>query len=145
MENETKFNVAKAAELAGVARQTIHKFIRTGKLSAEKTADGKTVIDKSELLRVFPSLATPGAPKPNSKRLHSETSQITAILQSQIERLERELDVIRQERDEERRARERDVDYYRREHDRLMSLIENSRLLPKPEKEKRGWLRRWFT
>src|ERR687895_32095 len=103
MENETKFNLSQAAVLAGTSRQRIGRFIKQGKLSAEKTADGKTVIDKSELLRVFPNLVTPGAPKPNSKRLHSETSQITAILQSQIERLERELDVIRQERDEERR------------------------------------------
>jgi hypothetical protein len=133
-----KVNITQAAKMAGVSRGTIHNHIKSGKLSTEKTADGKPVIDVSELLRVFPNLVTPGTPKSDSTNVHASTSQIIIILNSQIERLQRDLD-------DERRARERDVDYYRREHDRLMSLIENSRLLPKPEEGKRGWLRRWFT
>lgn len=137
MANETKFNIVQAAELAGVARQTIHRFIKKGKLSVEKTADGKTVIDKSELLRVFPNLVTPGA----SHMLRSDTPQVTAILQSQIELLQRELDVTRQER-------ERDREEYRREKDRLLGIIEKQTLLlptPKDPEEKKGWWRRWLT
>jgi hypothetical protein len=137
MENETKFNVAKAAELAGVARQTIHRFVKKGKLSVEKTADGKTVIDKSELLRVFPNLVTPGA----SHMLRPDTPQVTAILQSQIELLQRELDVTRQER-------QRDREEYRQERDRLLNIIENqTHLLPKPgeQEAKKGWWRRLFS
>jgi hypothetical protein len=137
MANETKFNIAQAAELAGVARQTIHRFVKKGKLSVEKTADGKTVIDKSELLRVFPNLVTPGA----SHMLRPDTPQVTAILQSQIELLQRELDVTRQER-------ERDREEYRREKDRLLGIIEKQTLLlpaPKEPEGKKGWLRRWFT
>ena len=137
MANETKFNIAHAAELASVARQTNHRFVKKGKLSVEKTADGKTVIDKSELLRVFPNLVTPGA----SHMLRPDTLQVTAILQSQIELLQRELDVTRQER-------ERDREEYRREKDRLLGIIEKQTLLlpaPKESEEKKGWLRRWFT
>jgi hypothetical protein len=137
MAHETKFNIVQAAELAGVARQTIHRFIKKGKLSVEKTADGKTVIDKSELLRVFPNLVTPGA----SHMLRHDTLQVTAILHSQIELLQRELDVTRQER-------ERDREEYRREKDRLLGIIEKQTLLlpaPKEPEGKKGWLRRWFT
>jgi hypothetical protein len=137
MANETKFNIVQAAELAGVARQTIHRFIKKGKLSVEKTADGKTVIDKSELLRVFPNLVTPGP----SHMLRHDTPQVTAILHSQIELLQRELDVTRQER-------ERDREEYRREKDRLLGIIEKQTLLlpaPKESEEKKGWLRRLFT
>jgi hypothetical protein len=137
MANETKFNIVQAAELAGVARQTIHRFIKKGKLSVEKTADGKTVIDKSELLRVFPNLVTPGA----SHMLRPDTTQVTAILQSQIELLQRELDVTRQER-------ERNREEYRREKDRLLGIIEKQTLLLpalKEPEEKKGWLRRLFT
>jgi hypothetical protein len=123
MESETKFNVTHAAELAGVARQTIHRLIKQGKLSAEKLADGKTVIDKSELLRVFPNLMTPGT----SHKLHLETSQVTTILQSHIERLERQLDVTLQELE---RTREK----HEQEKDRLLRIIENqTHLLPKPQ------------
>ncbi len=137
MENETKFNLSQAAALAGTSRQRIGRFIKQGKLSAEKTADGKTVIDKSELLRVFPNLVTPGA----SHVLRPDTPQVTATLHSQIELLQRELDVTRQER-------ERDREECRREKDLLLGIIEKQTLMlaaPKEPEEKKGWLRRWFT
>jgi Helix-turn-helix domain len=135
-----KVNVSQAAQMAGVSRSTIHKQLNSGKLSAERT-DGRTLIDVSELERVFGTLVTPGIPKPNRRDLHSDTSQIAAILQSQIERLQRELDVTRQER-------QRDREEYRQERDRLLNIIENqTHLLPKPaeQEEKKGWLRRLFT
>jgi hypothetical protein len=141
MENETKFNLTQAAVLAGTTRQRIGRYIKEGKLSAEKTADGKTVIDKSELLRVFPNLVTPGASQP----LRSDTPDITAILQSQIELLQRELDVTRQERDRNREE-------YQREKDRLLGIIESqTRLLPAPKEPepapapKKTFWQRWFT
>ena len=137
MENETKFNVAGAAELAGVTRQTIHRFIKNGKLSAEKTVDGRTIIDKSELLRVFPNLVTPDAPH----KLQNETPQVVTILQSQNEMLQRELDVTRQ-------ARERDREEYRHEIDRLLGIIEShTRLLaaPKEPEPKKTFWQRWFS
>jgi hypothetical protein len=142
-----KLNISQAAQMAGVSRPTIHKKINSGELSVEKT-DGKTLIDVSELERVFGTLVTPGTPKPNRKDLHTDTSQVATILQSQIERLERELDVIRQERDNEKRAREREREEHRAERERLHGIIEKQTLLlptPKEPEEKKGWLRRWFT
>jgi hypothetical protein len=82
------------------------------------------LIDVSELERVFGTLVAPGTLKPNRRDVHSDTPQITAILQSQIELLQRELDVTRQERD------------------RLLGIIEKQALvLP----ERKGWWRRLFT
>jgi hypothetical protein len=106
------------------------------------------LIDVSELERVFSTLVTPGTLKPNRKDLHADTSHVATILQSQIERLERELDVIRQERDNEKRAREREREEHRAERERLHGIIEKQTLLlptPKEPEEKKGWLRRWFT
>src|SRR5688572_26555004 len=133
MENETKFNLTQAAELAGTTRQRIHRFIKQGKLSAEKTADGRTVIDKAELLRVFPNLVTPGS----LQKLHSETSQVIPILQSQIDMLQRELDVTQQEKERERED-------FKQERDRLLGIIEKQTLLLPAPKEKKGW-RHWFS
>ena len=49
--------VTEAATLAGVTRRTIYRYIRSGKLSASVTGSDSTVIDTSELLRVFGSLS----------------------------------------------------------------------------------------
>jgi hypothetical protein len=113
-----KVNVSQAAQMAGVSRSTIHKQLNSGKLSAER-ADGRTLIDVSELERVFGTLVPPS----RRRNTQSDTPQITAILQSQIELLQRELDVTRQERD------------------RLLGIIERQALvLP----ERKGWWRRLF-
>jgi hypothetical protein len=142
-----KVNISQAAHMAGVSRPTIHKKINTGELSTEK-ANGKTFIDVSELERVFGTLVTPGTPKPNRKNLHVDTPQVVGILQSQLERLQHEIDVIRQERDSEKRAREREEAEHRTERERLYGIIEKQTVLlpaPKHPEEKKGWWRRWLT
>ena len=133
-----KVSKSMAAKMAGVSRPTIDKKIRSGLLSAEKKEDGTTVIDVAELERVFGKLVAPDAPQPARKGLHSDTSQVTSILQSQIELLQRELDVKRQEQEREREE-------YRREKDRLFGIIEKQTLLlpapKKPEPKKTFWQR----
>jgi Helix-turn-helix domain len=142
-----KVNISQAAHMAGVSRPTIHKKINTGELSVDK-ANGKTFIDVSELERVFGTLIPPGTLKPNRQDLHVETPQVITILQSQLDRLQHELEVIRQERDSERRARERGEAEHRVERERLYEIIEKQTLLlptPKDPAENKGWWRRWFT
>ena len=95
-----KVNISQAAHMAGVSRPTIHKKINAGELSTER-ANGKTLIDVSELERVFGTLVTPGILKPHRQDLHVETPQVVTILQLHIERLQHEIEVIRQERDSE--------------------------------------------
>ena len=49
MNDRTKFNISKAAEVWGISRNTIYKAIRDGRLS--KDGDGR--VDLSEMIRVF--------------------------------------------------------------------------------------------
>jgi hypothetical protein len=82
----------------------------------------------------------PDTAKPLRKDLHLDTSQVATILQSQIELLQRELDVTRKERD-------RDREEYRHEKDRLLSIIEKQTLLlpaPKEPAPRKAWWQRWF-
>jgi excisionase family DNA binding protein len=46
------FSLSKAAKVAGVSKTTVHKWVKTGKLSATKGLDGTYSIDRSELERV---------------------------------------------------------------------------------------------
>ena len=146
--NETaRVNFTQAARMAGSTRATIHRYVNEGKLSVIVEQDGKRVIDVAELERVFGKLKTPDTVSHDSKKLHSDTPQITAILQSQIERLERQIDVLRQERDDERKGRERERDEQRQERERLHSIIEKQTLLlPKPQEETspKKPTRRWW-
>lgn len=49
--------ITEAAKMTGVNRRTIYRYLKSGKLSSTVTHDNKTVIDTSELLRVFGSLS----------------------------------------------------------------------------------------
>lgn len=46
------FSLSKAAKVAGVSKTTMHKWVKTGKLSATKGTDGTYSIERSELERV---------------------------------------------------------------------------------------------
>jgi hypothetical protein len=46
------FSLSKAAKVAGVSKTTIHKWVKTGKLSSTKGIDGTYSIEESELERV---------------------------------------------------------------------------------------------
>lgn len=52
-------SISEAAVLVGVNRRTIYRYIKSGKISVSVTQDQKTVIDTSELLRVFGELSQP--------------------------------------------------------------------------------------
>tara|TARA_R110002153_G_scaffold197451_1_gene351043 strand:- start:168 stop:641 length:474 start_codon:yes stop_codon:yes gene_type:complete len=47
------FSLSKAAKVAGVSKTTIHKWVKSGKLSATKGTDGTYSIERSELERVI--------------------------------------------------------------------------------------------
>ena len=52
-------SISEAASITGVNRRTIYRYIKSGKLSTTVSHDKKTVIDTSELLRVFGELSQP--------------------------------------------------------------------------------------
>lgn len=49
-----EYSLSKAAEVTGKGKATIHRAIKSGRLSAHRHDDGSYTIDGSELHRVFP-------------------------------------------------------------------------------------------
>src|SRR5687768_10884836 len=124
MENKTKFTVTEAEKLTGKTRQTISAHIKAGKLSAEIGPNGKKLIDLSELHRVFGDKLNPDAVKPNGKLPRQDADELTSFLRSENERLLREFNIMREERDAEKRAREREQEDARLEREKLHGIIE---------------------
>jgi hypothetical protein len=83
---------SKAARLAGVSRQTIHRKIASGELSA---TDGQ--IDTSELIRVFGSISEESDASQAVSRPSQGNSNVQVQLQARIDTLETELAVTREQ------------------------------------------------
>ena len=85
--------ISEAATITGVNRRTIYRYIKSGKVSATVTHDNKTVIDTSELLRVFGSLSQPETTECPTGSQENTPEYVTKILaemsqmRSEIERL----------------------------------------------------------
>jgi excisionase family DNA binding protein len=104
--------LGQAAKETGVSKPTISKSINKGRISATKNEKGEYEIDPAELFRVFPI-----ASKPPVSDLQLETHIYTNDLQ-------RELDVLREERTRERQQLETTISDLRAERERLLSVIE---------------------
>lgn len=137
----TILGINAAARAAGVARSTIQRAIKTGRLSAVSTATGEHGIDLAELLRVFGPLpqarpAQAAAPLPAAASDATGEATLVGVLRDQLQQaLERERQAIE-------RARERES--------RLLALLETEqqtrrelemKLLPAPKTEptKNNW------
>jgi predicted site-specific integrase-resolvase len=134
-----KLNKYQAHKVTGRSRNTIDKYIKDGKLSAEVDEHGSTVIDTSELTRVF------GEFKPKDDRTRTEHSPKSVestvedmsskaeieqlkltiahkdeLMNLKVEAKERELAIKEREIDELRRMNEEYRDNWRR----TLTLIE---------------------
>jgi hypothetical protein len=114
----SKNNISQAAKMTGKTRTTIYKKIKSGELSAELGEDGNRLIDTAELLRVFGELVTPDTVSMDVHTIHSETPQVTPLLERQISLLEAE----------NKRLHEQ-IASDRREKERLLGLLEKQTLL----------------
>ena len=87
---------SKAARMVGVSRQTIHRKVSSGELSA---TDG--MIDTSELIRVFGSIKDPDTASSDESQPVTRPSQaasnIQVQLQARVDTLETELAVTREQ------------------------------------------------
>ncbi len=90
--------ISEAASLAGVNRRTIYRYIKSGRLSPVVTHDNKTVIETSELLRVFGSLSQPETEKCPTGSQERPPEYVSKLLdemsqmRSEIERLTGKVD-----------------------------------------------------
>jgi hypothetical protein len=106
----TLINVRIAAELAGKDRSTIIRAIEEGRLSAAKDQRGRYQIDPAELERVYGSLRVP------DERTDAGTDEIPSSSSSDAMRtaaLTREVELIRELWDRERRTWEEERTFLR--------------------------------
>jgi hypothetical protein len=119
--------MTEGAKLTGKTRQTIHKAIRQGKLSARKDVNGEWRIDPAELFRVYPQISESDVNK---------TSKVDAGLQRISDGLQRENELLRarlQDKDEIISELRNDRDHWRQQATALLT-----------GPPKRGFLSRFF-
>ncbi|EPT6930466.1 helix-turn-helix domain-containing protein [Cronobacter turicensis] len=134
-------SVTEAATLAGVTRRTIYRYIKQGKLSAAVSDSDTTVIETSELLRVFGKLSQPepeevstGAQENEPEfvtRLLNEMSRLREIIESQ-QQLLLEDKQSRERQSAERQQQSELIEQLQRERDALSQALDS-------EKKKGFW------
>jgi hypothetical protein len=113
------YTLGEAVKATGVSKTSLHRAIRSGRISATKTENGSYEIDASELFRVFPLAAR------NSSEEQPLDQGGTTEVSSGTGALRRELEMLRQERE--------------RERGQLQAQIEDlKRRLDQSEQERRG-------
>jgi hypothetical protein len=123
------FTLGTASQATGCAKSTILRAIKAGRISATRDDLGQWQIDPSELFRVFPALALPGATAQTSPIERDATTDVlVAELRQVITDLRRGQEDLRQERDKWQAAHERE----QAAHAATQRL-----LLPPPETQRR--------
>ena len=134
-------SVTEAATLAGVTRRTIYRYIKQGKLSAAVSDSDTTVIETSELLRVFGKLSQPEPEKVSTgsqedepqyvTRLLDEMSRLREVIESQ-QQLLLEDKQSREQQNAERQQQAELIEQLQRERDALSQALDT-------EKKKGFW------
>jgi hypothetical protein len=138
-----ELSLSTAAKTTGKGKSTIHRAIKSGKLSARKTEDGAYLIDTSELARVF-QLNVPahvsGTPREAQELLVEPLGAEVASLRARVAGLEELL-----AREREAVAREQEsVDDLRKRLDRAEERVHALTHQPREQPQPVGLLRRIF-
>lgn len=163
--NMAQISISEASRLTGKNRSTLHRHIKSGKLSKFLDKDNNPTIDTSELARVYPSFKIPVAMQhvagvlQNSEMPQLATGDETGNATVEIELLKLKLEhaegklSIEENRRRESEQREREA---REEITRLLNIVEKQTYLLTagsaqetqkenlPSQPKRGWWRRIF-
>jgi len=96
--------MTEAAKLTGKQRQTIHKAIREGRISASRSESGEWRIDPAELFRVYPPLSTVdvnpiGKVDDGLQRVDSGLQREIELLRERLREKDGMIDDLRQDRD----------------------------------------------
>lgn len=96
-----------AADMCGRSRSTIHRALKSGKLSGVRSDDGAWSIDPSELARVFPWDVTGHAQRDTTEQSVGQPveqgGEEAAVLRTKVEMLEQQLERERDTVDDLRR------------------------------------------
>ena len=135
---ETRLSITAAAKTAGVARSTIHRAIKTGRLS--RNPDG--TIDIAELHRVY---AIRSAPADATTQSPTETIRDATVNATHEARLEQRVSDLERERD----TLQQHLNNERDEKLRLLGVVESQQRLltagaPSPRRGFRDKIRQWW-
>jgi hypothetical protein len=126
-------SISQAAKLAGKSRSTLYRtYIDTGKLSVQKDATGKAVVDTSELLRVFGDIGVADATANATAQSDTSLQNATPQKDSEISLL-RELLKAKDEQLSEAKERE---EWMRKQVDDLMLSV---KLIQDKSEKKQPW------
>ncbi|MNC00036.1 Helix-turn-helix domain protein [compost metagenome] len=92
-------SVSEAAKLAGVTRRTIYRHIKAGRLSASVTGGDNTIIETSELLRVYGVLSQP-EPDEVSTGSHENQPEYVTLLLAEMSQLREQISSLTSKVDE---------------------------------------------
>lgn len=130
------YTLGEAAKAVGKSKTTLHRAIKSGRISASKTDVGTYSIDPSELHRVFPA-AAPEEQREHHHRNDQEPPRNT------LETLRMKLDLLEKERDRERSMMEETITDLREDRDRwrqqATALLEDKRTVPVTSPRRRWW------
>ena len=130
--------MTEAAKLTGKQRQTIHKAIKEGRISAIRSEAGEWRIDPAELFRVYPPLSTVN---------DNQSAKVDTGLQRVDSGLQREVELLRErirEKDDIISDLREDRDHWRQQ---ATALLTDQRPKPTEEQPATGfWARlgRWM-
>lgn len=139
--NETKKNamsytLGEAAKAVGKSKTTLHRAIKSGRISATKADDGAYAIEPAELHRVFPA-----AVKEQQQEQHDRNDK--EHQGSTLETLRIKLDLLERERDRERSLMEETIADLREDRDRwrqqATALLEDKRPTLVTASRRRWW------
>ena len=85
-----KYTLNEAAKAAGKSKTTIHRAIKSGRISAPKTDKGSYAIDASELHRVFPIAIKDRSKEQPNWNEKEQSSNAAGTLRIQLENIEKE-------------------------------------------------------
>jgi hypothetical protein len=130
------YTLGDAAKATGKSKTTLHRAIKSGRISASKAEDGSYSIEPAELHRVFPAVtaATPHVLLPRNEE--EQLSNTLAALRTQLEIQEKE-------RDRERTLLQETIADLREDRDKwrqqATSLLTNQRSEPPAPISRRRW------
>ena len=124
MRNTMQYTLGEAAKATGKSKTTLHRAIKSGKISATRQDDNSYSIDPSELHRVFPLVTLEHIPEQLLRNDAEHQSGTAEALRMQLETTERE-------RERERQLMQETIADLREDRDRwrqqATSLLEDKR------------------
>lgn len=130
------YTLGEASKAVGKSKTTLHRAIKSGKISATKTDDGAYAIDPAELHRVFPAAVTEQQQEQYNR--NGEEHQGNTL-----ETLRIKLDLLEIARDRERSLMEETIADLREDRDRwrqqATALLEDKRPKLVTASRRRWW------